>query len=765
MANKNFRVKNGLEIGNSISITDAGVVSGLTTNNLAEGATNKYYTDARADARVAVGIAALVDSAPTTLDTLNELAAALGDDPNFATTTASALGNKLNTADFNSTADAWIATKDTDDLDEGTTNQYFTTARARAAISVTDSGGDGSLSYNDTTGVVTYTGPSPTEVRAHFSGGTGVTITDGSVAIGQAVDTGATPSFAGLSAGNLTVGVATDNTIASTNTNGDIIIDPNGTGLILANAVTRVQGEVLSTTEPTYVFPAQTLNTVTDNNGYSAASSFPTGTNGYGANATFTHYYGDTLAGVNTSSAFNFRNANGNSTTGMTVPFTGLTSVATSASPNSSVMGTLNFNGYATTNFTSEVATANQGGGINALHSMQVQSYTTEAPSDSTLTLTSTNVTAVASSFRAGISSPSVTGTRGQISFTSTTPSVGQAVRVTGTLTGTATGIVSGQDYYIIVTNGSTTATLSATPGGSPITTTAGTLTGLTLTRCSVTFTMTGLTNVPFGRGAKVAVSGITNVTNGTYPVWGTPTATSMSIGIPHSVAPTVAGSQTFSCLTTYQGAGFRIRTYPTTTPANLQNRLEMLDMTPAAATIRSNTITLNTGAYGNTGVGITGNNIIYNRVYGQFQYMSTVTPAAANTAYVFPLGTADFNNIVTVGSTSRLIPGAAGFYNLEFSVQCNNADNSNDHTAYVWLRKNGADVAGSMGRMTMTKATGGGLKVIGWNYLINPANATDYYELAYAVDDTQVTFPAFASTAFGPSTAALITSLTPVGA
>ena len=36
----------------------------------------------------------LVDSAPTTLDTLNELAAALGDDANFAQTTATALGTK-----------------------------------------------------------------------------------------------------------------------------------------------------------------------------------------------------------------------------------------------------------------------------------------------------------------------------------------------------------------------------------------------------------------------------------------------------------------------------------------------------------------------------------------------------------------------------------------------------------------------------------------------------------------------------------------------
>ena len=40
-------------------------------------------------------VAGLVDSAPGTLDTLNELAAALGDDPNFATTTANNIATKL----------------------------------------------------------------------------------------------------------------------------------------------------------------------------------------------------------------------------------------------------------------------------------------------------------------------------------------------------------------------------------------------------------------------------------------------------------------------------------------------------------------------------------------------------------------------------------------------------------------------------------------------------------------------------------------------
>jgi len=62
-----------------------------------------------------------------------------------------------------------LAGNDTDDLSEGSSNQYFTNARARSAISVTDVSGDGSLAYNSGTGVITYTGPSAAEVRAHLS--------------------------------------------------------------------------------------------------------------------------------------------------------------------------------------------------------------------------------------------------------------------------------------------------------------------------------------------------------------------------------------------------------------------------------------------------------------------------------------------------------------------------------------------------------------------------------------------------------------------
>ena len=51
-------------------------------------------TDAEIDAAVAAGVASLLDSAPGALDTLNELAAALGDDPNFAGTITASLAGK-----------------------------------------------------------------------------------------------------------------------------------------------------------------------------------------------------------------------------------------------------------------------------------------------------------------------------------------------------------------------------------------------------------------------------------------------------------------------------------------------------------------------------------------------------------------------------------------------------------------------------------------------------------------------------------------------
>lgn len=72
---------------------DSPALTGTPTAPTAAAGTNT--TQIATTAFVAVALAGLVDSAPDALNTLNELAAALGDDPNFATTLTTAIGAKL----------------------------------------------------------------------------------------------------------------------------------------------------------------------------------------------------------------------------------------------------------------------------------------------------------------------------------------------------------------------------------------------------------------------------------------------------------------------------------------------------------------------------------------------------------------------------------------------------------------------------------------------------------------------------------------------
>lgn len=68
--------------------------SALTTNIHGIADTSLLATKSYADTAVSTAIAAIINSAPSTLDTLNEIAVALANDPNFATTITTALGLK-----------------------------------------------------------------------------------------------------------------------------------------------------------------------------------------------------------------------------------------------------------------------------------------------------------------------------------------------------------------------------------------------------------------------------------------------------------------------------------------------------------------------------------------------------------------------------------------------------------------------------------------------------------------------------------------------
>jgi hypothetical protein len=70
-----------------VPVLDEDDMTSNSATNLATQQSIKAYVDAE--------VSGLVDSAPAALNTLNELAAALGDDASFSTTTSTALGNRL----------------------------------------------------------------------------------------------------------------------------------------------------------------------------------------------------------------------------------------------------------------------------------------------------------------------------------------------------------------------------------------------------------------------------------------------------------------------------------------------------------------------------------------------------------------------------------------------------------------------------------------------------------------------------------------------
>ena len=250
-----FTTDNLLQGTSNLYYTDAladarvnAALNTLTTDEVTQGTTNLYYTDALARAAISVsdvsgdgsltynastGIIQYVGpsatevrahfSAGTGVDLTNgaiSIGQSVGvtDSVTFANVTANLTGDVTGTVSD-------LSNHTTADLVEGS-NLYYTNARARDAVSVTDSGGDGSLAYDSSTGVITYTGPSETEVRAHFSAGTGVTITDGSVAIGQSVGVTDSVTFANVTA-NLTGDVTGTVSDLSNHTTTDLVEGTN----------------------------------------------------------------------------------------------------------------------------------------------------------------------------------------------------------------------------------------------------------------------------------------------------------------------------------------------------------------------------------------------------------------------------------------------------------------------------------------------------------------------------------------------------------
>ena len=120
--------------GDGLTITAENGVADSTTDDLTEGSTNLYYTNTRARSAVGSGDSYIAYNSSTgafTLDTANAATVAYVDQE---------------VSDVNNT----ISALTTDDVAEGT-DLYYTDARARAAVS----SGDNTIEYNSSTGAIT----------------------------------------------------------------------------------------------------------------------------------------------------------------------------------------------------------------------------------------------------------------------------------------------------------------------------------------------------------------------------------------------------------------------------------------------------------------------------------------------------------------------------------------------------------------------------------------------------------------------------------
>ena len=178
----------------TLSASDVGALPNTTVIPSIEGLATETYVNNK--------VAGLVDSAPATLDTLNELAAALGDNPNFATTVATQIGTKVDKVDGKGLS----------------TNDYTTTEKTKLA-SIADNAEVNQNAFSSIiVGSTTISADSKTDALT-LSAGDNVTISadvDNDKITISAVDTTystGTSTISGLTKLYTTTGANTDGTM------------------------------------------------------------------------------------------------------------------------------------------------------------------------------------------------------------------------------------------------------------------------------------------------------------------------------------------------------------------------------------------------------------------------------------------------------------------------------------------------------------------------------------------------------------------------
>ena len=144
---------------------------------------------------------------------------------------------------------------------------------------------------------------------------------------------------------------------------------------------------------------------------------------------------------------------------------------------------------------------------------------------------------------------------------------------------------------------------------------------------------------------------------------------------------------------------------------------------------------------------------------YGSFYDTTDQTAAVINTAYAMTFNATDLSCGVTRGSpTSRILVDRPNVYNIQFSAQLINTSGGGAHRVWIWLRKNGTDVANTA---TVIRMQGNNTETVAaWNFLLQ-MNAGDYFELMWEVDDLDVELHADPATGVHPAIPSIILTVT----
>ena len=124
---------------------------------------------------------------------------------------------------------------------------------------------------------------------------------------------------------------------------------------------------------------------------------------------------------------------------------------------------------------------------------------------------------------------------------------------------------------------------------------------------------------------------------------------------------------------------------------------------------------------------------------YAAIQRTTDVT-FAANTPTQITFDQNDYLNGCTNDGTDGIHVKYAGIYNYQFSVQFGNTDNNVIHTAWIWLKKNGSDIAGTASRFDVPGKHSGvdGSLIAACNFYVD-LQEDDYVEMWAAADNTAI--------------------------